>query len=111
MTKFETICEKGIIGDVKKFDFDYELEQYIGGDVACYDNTIIHNGIEYVSHWLFFNVNHDSCIYGVLYRPTNNDGDIIFGLVGCKLDTVNNGIVGSFDEVYEALTSDLYFVD
>ena len=112
MTKFETICNDGVCGDVKQFHFDRKLREYVGDEnIENYDVTITHDGVEYIPHWLFFNTAHESSVYGVLYQPIDYNGDVIFGVVGCKLDTFNNGVVDSFDDVYRILTDEQYFVD
>lgn len=111
---FSELCKNfrdETVGDIKKFNFDNELVEYVGGDIKPYDFTIQHNGIEYYTHWLFFNIKHNSSVYGVLYLPYNHDGDVIFGVVGNKLETINNGIMPSFNEVYDILMDSKYFID
>ena len=112
MTKFDEICIDGVCGDVKQFHLDRELCEYVGDDcIDNYCNAIEYCGVQYIPHWLFFNTAHESAVYGVLYFDVDNKYDVIFGVVGCKLDTVNNGVVESFDDVYRILTDEQYFVD
>lgn len=110
--KFDEICENGVCGDVKQFEFDHELCEFIGeNDLTPYDTKIVVDGVTYYAHWLFFNIAHESAVYGVLYNDYTGEHDVIFGVVGCKLDTKNNGIVDSFDDIYRILTDKTYFVD
>ena len=112
MSKFDEICNNGVCGDVKQFDFDCELREYVGDEnIENFDYEITYNGVKYVPHWLFFNTAHESAVYGVLYNDYTGKHDVLFGVVGCKLDTVNDGIVDSFDTVYDILTDKKYFVD
>lgn len=100
-SKFDEICMNDVCGDVKVFDFDDDLAQYIEFE---------YNGIMYASHWLFFNTAHETDIYGVLYKAVHDDGDVLFGVVGCKYDTINHGIVADFDAVYDMLTDEMHFI-
>ena len=110
--KYYEICKNGILDDIKLFDFDDELEKYLnqyGSSCIDYDTTITVNGIQYYSHYLFFNMVHDTSIYGVLYMNDNND--CIFAIHGNGYDRVNNGIVENFDTMYDMLNDEYFYID